>query len=170
MLTTWGKLIDELMYQNLENDKQNCYCKNLDLISFEEIDEPFKLCLYTNPKGKYKTLLKQYWNEKSINDVLKKLKEDSEDLIELSLKGKPKQGSNSNYKHCLTFMYINKKEKLVVVNFRNSDFIKKFPVDLFLIKDILKKLNIEDYIIYCNFEKLTLRAPFLYIYLNYVYL
>ncbi len=168
MITTWENLIRDLILKEPTlNDSWNMYYKVPDFIKIENIEDPFKLCFYTNRNGKIKMLERQYVNRESINEGLINLEKSG--LAEVSLIGLPKHGSNANYKHCLTYMVIDKENKSVVVNFRNSDFIKKFPIDLYLIKEILREMGILDYDIYCNFEKITLRSSYLYIYLNQIY-
>lgn len=126
-------------------------------------EDPFKVCLYTNPKGKLQKLYKEYYNV----NAWSKLKD--KERVNISMIGAPKVGTNAKQKHCIIYLEVNHTEKNVLIHFRNSDFFKKFLVDVYFIKDIMKEYGLKDYTISIEFEKLTLRLPFAYIYLNYVY-
>lgn len=131
--------------------------------------DPFELCCYTNTNGKLSMLNKNYYNSASIEQAKEKLKS-GVSITSVSLIGQPKHGSVKNKDFCMYTMFINKEEKRATVVFRNSDFLKKLPIDVYWIKNILfVDLGIEDYKLDLVFNSITMRVPFFYIYLNYLY-
>lgn len=134
---------------------------HLDQVSLSE--DPFKTCCYTNINGKLSTLRKQYLNKESLDKV--KDRDPSETVSVVSMVGGPKWGSTAGNKHCMELLKVDHQNKKVEICFRNSDFLKKFLVDLFFVRSILSEVGIEGYSFSCYFKNLTLRTPFLYLYL-----
>lgn len=139
------------------------FFQNIFLERFDLKEDPFSTCCYTNPRGKITTLRKQYFNEESIKQIF------SFDFVEVSMVGGPKWGSSSGNKHCMRSLSVDHTTKNVVINFRNSDFFKKFLVDIYFVRTILSEVGIKDYTYSCHFENLTLRVPFVYLFLNELY-
>lgn len=128
--------------------------------------DPFKMCCYTNKEGKLSLLRRNYRNEASINEAKAKLKGHNS-IVSVSLIGEAKHGSVKNKDFCMYQLFINKDEKRCTVIFRNSDVLKKLPIDVYWLKnDLMKELGIQDYQLDACFNAVTLRAPFLYIYFN----
>lgn len=126
--------------------------------------DPFKICCYTNKEGKLSLLRRNYRNEASVNEAKVKLKGHNS-IVSVSLIGEAKHGSVKNKDFCMYQLFINKDEKRCTVIFRNSDVLKKLPIDVYWLKnDLMKELGIQDYQLDACFNSLTLRAPFLYIY------
>lgn len=140
------------------------YFEDVTLDNFDLVEDPFTTCLYRNPRGKVTTLRKQYLNQESLDKIF------SGPVVEVSMVGGPKWGSTSGNKHCMRSLTVDHNNKTVRVNFRNSDFLKKFLVDIYFVKTILSEVGVKDYKYSCHFENLTLRLPFVYLFLNSVYL
>lgn len=131
--------------------------------------DPFELCCYTNKEGKLSLLSRNYRNNDSIERAKKELK-GGHSIITVSLIGEAKHGSVKNKDFCMYQLFINKDEKRATVIFRNSDVLKKLLIDVYWLKNVLmKELGIENYQLDACFNSVTLRAPFLYIYLNAEY-
>lgn len=131
--------------------------------------DPFELCCYTNKEGKLSLLSRNYRNHDSIERAKKELK-GGHSIITVSLIGEAKHGSVKNKDFCMYQLFINKDEKRATVIFRNSDVLKKLLIDVYWLKNVLmKELGIENYQLDACFNSVTLRAPFLYIYLNAEY-
>lgn len=156
------QLINKYIGQSHVSSKDYVYDK-IEFLDFEPEEDPFKICCYSNTSGKIDTLMKQYYNKEEWEKVKKGEK------VNVSMIGGPKWGSTKGNKHCITSLEIDPTKQEVMVYFRNSDFFKKFLVDIKFIKFLLEEENLDNYRISCRFEKLTLRLPFAYIYLNYLY-
>lgn len=59
-----------------------------------------------------------------------------------------------NEKLCMNGMQIFEDEKLMILNFRSCDYIKKFPFDLYFIKKLLDDFDVNIDKIYCVFGSL----------------
>lgn len=165
-VSSWVDTLKVLM-ANISSAKKGhsgYYFEDITLNNFSLGEDPFSTCLYRNPKGKVTTLRKQYLNRESLGEIF------SSDVVEVSMVGGPKWGSSAGNKHCMKSLVVDHKEKSVRVNFRNSDFFKKFLVDIYFVKTILSEVGVIDYTYSCYFENLTLRLPFVYLFLNSVYL
>ena len=128
--------------------------------------DPFELCCYTNKQGKLSLLNRNYRNEESIKEAKSKLK-GSNSIVSVSLIGEPKHGSVKNKDACMYTLFINKDEKRATVIFRNSDVFKKLPIDVYWLQNcLMPDLGIADYKLDACFNRITLRAPFFYIYIN----
>ena len=57
-------------------------------------------------------------------------------------------------KLCMNGMQIFEDEKLMILNFRSCDYVKKFPLDLFFIKILLDDYKVDIDKIYCIFGSL----------------
>ena len=139
------------------------YFEDVYLEDFDLTLDPFTACCYTNRKGKLATLRKQYLNQDSLNQVF------SDKVVEVSMVGGPKWGSTAGNKHCMKSLVVDHSQKTVRINFRNSDFLKKFLVDIYFVKEILAEVGIKDYTYSCKFDQLTLRTPFVYLFLHQVF-
>ena len=139
------------------------YFESVKLDHFDLQEDPFSTCLYRNPRGKLTTLRKQYLNQDSLNQIF------SSSLVEVSMVGGPKWGSSAGNKHCMKSLIVDHQNKSVIINFRNSDFLKKFLVDIYFVKTILAEVGVEGYTYSCHFDNLTLRLPFVYLFLDSVY-
>lgn len=124
---------------------------------------PFTTCFYRNSKGKMSTLRKQYLNQESLHKIFEDKK------VTVSMVGGPKWGTTAGNKHCMASLQIDHTNKTVEVHFRNSDFFKKFLVDIYFVEEILKEVGVTGYKYSCYFTQLTLRIPFTYIYLEQVF-
>ena len=165
-VSNWVDTLKVLM-ANISSAKKGhsgYYFEDITLSNFNLTEDPFSTCLYRNPKGKVTTLRKQYLNQESLDQIF------SRKIVEVSMVGGPKWGSSSGNKHCMKSLVVNHQDKTVRVNFRNSDFFKKFLVDIYFVKTILSEVGVLDYTYSCHFENLTLRLPFVYLFLNSVYL
>jgi hypothetical protein len=140
------------------------YFQDITLDNFDLKEDPFSTCLYRNRQGKLTTLRKQYLNQESLSKIF------SDQVVEISMIGGPKWGSTSGNKHCMRSLVVDHNQKTVRINFRNSDFLKKFLVDIYFVKLILSEVGVKDYTYSCYFENLTIRLPFVYLFLNSVYL
>ena len=125
--------------------------------------DPFATCFYRNPKGKMSTLRKQYLNQESLHKIFE------DKVVTVSMVGGPKWGTTAGNKHCMASLQIDHTNKTVEVYFRNSDFFKKFLVDIYFVEEILKEVGVTGYKYSCHFTQLTLRTPFTYIYLEQVF-
>lgn len=164
MSVNWNICIQQLLSKKpdeVNNTDYVYYNQSWKDISMTE--NPFKICLYSNPKGKLKKLYKEYYNIEAWSSFRDK------EQVTISMIGQPKVGSNAKQKHCMIYLLINHLEKEITLHFRNSDFFKKFLVDIFFVKDLISHYGLDDYKLNVEFEKLTLRLPFAYIYLNYIY-
>ena len=164
-VNTWAKTM-EFLVDNIELAKKGhsgFYFSDISIEKFDLTDDPFKVCCYVNPKGKISSLRKQYLNKESLDQIF------SGDQVEVSMVGGPKWGSAAGNKHCMKSLYVNHSSKQVQINFRNSDFFKKFLVDIYFVEKILSEAGVKDYSYSCYFENLTLRTPFVYLFLNQVY-
>lgn len=163
-VNTWYGTLNFLM-NNIDLARKGhsgYYFKNVVIDQFNLVEDPFKTCCYTNPRGKLSTLRKQYLNEESLKDVF------SSNKVEVSMIGGPKWGSTAGNKHCMERLEVDHNNKHVTIYFRNSDFLKKFLVDIYFVKEILSEVGIGGYTYSCVFENLTLRSPFVYLFLNEV--
>lgn len=140
------------------------YFEDITISNFSLQEDPFTTCLYRNRQGKLTTLRKQYLNQDSLDQIF------SQKVVEVSMVGGPKWGSTAGNKHCMKSLIVDHSQKTVRINFRNSDFFKKFLVDIYFVKTILAEVGVVDYTYSCYFENLTLRLPFVYLFLNSVYL
>lgn len=137
---------------------------NMDL---EGVD-PFELCCYTNKNGKMSLLTKNYWNQESIDEA-KKLLKGGNTIVSVSLIGQKKHGSIKNKDYCMYNLFINRDDKRATVVFRNSDILKKLLIDVYWLKTkLFPELGITDYALDGIFNAVTVRAPFYYIYLNWL--
>lgn len=124
--------------------------------------EIFDICKYQNVNLKMTQLTAQYLNKESFE---KALIQPSKESITISLVGEAKKGTASNRKHCLECISII--ENRNILNFRSSDFIKKFLTDIYFVQQkVLKPFRVEDNIITCHFGSIMLRSPFWFIYLD----
>lgn len=160
-LNTWVDIIKFLL-NNISQAKKGhsgYFFENIDLTQVSLSEDPFTTCCYTNKNGKLATLRKQYLNKQSLDEVL------NSPVAHVSMVGGPKWGSTAGNKHCMESLLVDHLTKNVVINFRNSDFLKKFLVDLYFVENILSEKGIKGYTFSCLFKNLTLRVPFLYLYL-----
>lgn len=139
------------------------YFKDVRIEEFSLTEDPFETCCYINKKGKISTLRKQYLNQESLDEIF------SGDKVTVSMVGGPKWGSTSGNKHCMKTLEIDHQKKECLITFRNSDFLKKFLVDIFFVISLLRGKGLADYRFSCYFENLTLRTPFVYLFLNSLY-
>ena len=140
------------------------YFRDIDILNFKFDEDPFKTCLYRNPRGKLTTLRKQYLNSESLKQIF------SNQVVKVSMVGGPKWGTTKGNKHCMESLLVDHTNKVVQINFRNSDFFKKFLVDIYFVEEILREVGISGYRYCCHFDQLTLRTPFTYLYLEQVLL
>lgn len=162
---SWLKAMEYLM-ENISYAKKGhngYYFERVVLKDIELKEDPFSSCCYTNQQGKLSSLRKQYLNQESLNSLF------SADRVEVSMIGGPKWGSAAKNQHCMESLLVDHQNKRVTINFRNSDFFKKFLVDLYFVKTILSEAGVNGYSYSCHFENLTLRTPFVYLLLNQVY-
>ena len=165
-ITSWVDTLKVLISNIGEAKKGHSgyYFTNITLSDFDLKEDPFLTCQYRNRKGKLTALRKQYLNRESLDQIF------SSEVVEVSMVGGPKWGSSAGNKHCMKSLIVDHKAKKVLINFRNSDFFKKFLVDIYFVKSILSEVGVEGYTYSCYFENLTLRLPFVYLFLNSVYL
>lgn len=154
-------LIDNI--DRAEKGHSGFFFKDVQIEQFDLYEDPFSTCCYVNKRGKLTTLRKQYLNQESLDKIF------SDDVVEVSMVGGPKWGSTAGNKHCMKSLIVDHKKKLVIINFRNSDFLKKFLVDIYFVEEILKEVGVVGYSYSCHFDNLTLRVPFVYLFLNSVY-
>lgn len=163
--STWCETL-KFLVKNIDLAKKGhsgYFFENVFLENFDLTEDPFSTCCYTNKAGKISTLRKQYLNHDSLSQIF------SSDQVEVSMVGGPKWGSTAGNKHCMKSLLVDHLNKKVTINFRNSDFLKKFLVDIYFVKLILSEVGVVDYSYSCNFDNLTLRGPFVYLFLNQVY-
>ena len=163
---TWFETL-KFLVDNIDKAKKGhsgFYFEDVEIEKFDLKEDPFSTCCYTNKRGKLTLLRKQYLNQNSLSQIF------SGDLVEVSMVGGPKWGSTAGNKHCMQSLVVDHKNKQVKINFRNSDFLKKFLVDIYFVQEILKEVGVVDYSYSCHFDMLTLRSPFVYLFLNQVYL
>lgn len=164
MAITWELCIRQLLEKEPDEITAHDYIyNNQRWDDFILNEDPFKVCLYTNTKGKMSKLYREYFNI----DAWSNLKNTYH--VKISMIGAPKSGTNAKQKHCIIYLDIDHNEKKVVIHFRNSDFFKKFLVDVYFVKALMEEYGLLDYSISIEFEKLTLRLAFAYIFLNYIY-
>lgn len=158
--------------------KMNAYVSGTSFIYgpliMTHLDDPgpevFDICCYTQKQGKLNMLSKNYINKESMKNAKKDLKDSNHDQIILSLIGEPKHGTVKNKDQCMQLAIINKGQKRITLFFRNSDFFKKFLVDVHWFHQIvMKELDISNYQLDICFNAVTLRSPFFYIYLQEVF-
>ena len=162
---TWAETL-KFLVKNIELAKKGhsgYFFENVFLEDFDLVEDPFTTCCYVNKTGKISTLRKQYLNQDSLSQIF------SDNVVEVSMVGGPKWGSTAGNKHCMKSLTVDHTNKTVTINFRNSDFLKKFLVDIYFVKLILSEVGVTGYTYSCNFENLTLRGPFVYLFLNQVY-
>lgn len=163
--STWCETL-KFLVKNIDLAKKGhsgYFFENVFLENFDLTEDPFSTCCYTNKAGKISTLRKQYLNHDSLSQIF------SSDRVEVSMVGGPKWGSTAGNKHCMKSLLVDHSSKKVTINFRNSDFLKKFLVDIYFVKLILSEVGVVGYSYSCNFDNLTLRGPFVYLFLNQVY-
>lgn len=163
--STWKETL-EFLVSNLElaeKGHNGFFFRDILVEKFDLTEDPFEACCYCNKKGKLSSLRKQYLNQESLSQIF------SADRVEVSMVGGPKWGSAAGNKHCMKSLTVDHQAKTVRINFRNSDFFKKFLVDIYFVQSILGEVGIKNYTYSCHFENLTLRIPFAYLFLNQVY-
>lgn len=162
---TWCETL-KFLVQNIDLAKKGhsgYFFEDVFLENFDLEEDPFITCCYVHKAGKISTLRKQYLNQNSLSQIF------SSDKVEVSMVGGPKWGSTAGNKHCMRSLLVDHTNKTVTINFRNSDFLKKFLVDIYFVKLILSEVGVNNYTYSCKFENLTLRGPFVYLFLNQVY-
>lgn len=162
---TWLEAL-KFLIQNIdqaEKGHSGFFFRDIVLQRFDLTEDPFSTCCYVNRAGKLSSLRKQYLNEESLSQIF------SGDEVDVSMVGGPKWGSAAGNKHCMKNLHCQHIDKKVQINFRNSDFFKKFLVDIYFVREILAEVGIKDYQYSCHFENLTLRTPFVYLFLNQLY-
>lgn len=165
LTNTWAETL-KFLVKNIELAKKGhsgYFFEDIVLEDFDLVEDPFITCCYVHKAGKISTLRKQYLNQNSLSQIF------SDKVVEVSMVGGPKWGSTAGNKHCMKSLTVDHTNKTVTINFRNSDFLKKFLVDIYFVKLILSEVGVTGYTYSCNFENLTLRGPFVYLFLNQVY-
>lgn len=133
--------------------------------------EIFDICKYQNVNLKMTQLEAQYIDKSSLERAIMDLNcpAPSSDVVEISLIGDTKKGTASNRKHCLKQITFSARDKASILEFRSSDFLKKFLTDIYFVQQkVLKPLwyEAEKYPIICQFDSIMLRSPFWFIYLD----
>ena len=170
-LEQWLSFIEQLEKEWPKAEIGKSWIKTcpVDITHAAIIENPFEVCKYENPTLKIAQLEKQYLNVESKNEALRKWKNGAQ-LVKISLIGGEKWGTTKNNKHCLRELIISRENKEVQISVRCSDFIKKFPIDVYFLHNVvLKEFDVEDYNWVFMFDSIMLRSPFYYIYLEQVY-
>lgn len=169
----WISIIQDLLKNHkATKDGNNLVYTNINITDFNwpgELVDLFDICCYTNKETKLKTLYKQYFNKESWDNMLLERENNPVNICKISMIGGPKWGTTKNNKHCMEYITVDHVNFDVYVYFRNSDFFKKFLIDMYFVDELMCKYKIPCYHINCKFRKLTLRIPFAYIYLNELY-
>lgn len=149
-------LLENLKFAEFKN-KDFIFKDKIIILNPQILEDPFKTCCYFNSKTKIKQLTKHYFNEDNWKNLFDK--ENSEEVI-IEIKTEKKSP-------CFYKLIINHKLKKVKVYFRKSDFLKKFRIDLYFIKEILNKFGLQDYkISECILEETFLRMFYILILLK----
>lgn len=170
MLDWWTSAIESCYWQQNTRVSGSSFIYGPIAINDMSVDgvDPFKICCYTNSNGKMSLLTKNYWNQDSI-DAAKKLLKGGNTIVSVSLIGEKKHGSIKNKDYCMYNLFINKDNKRATVVFRNSDILKKLLIDVYWLKTkLFPELGITDYKLDGIFNAVTIRAPFYYIYFNWL--
>ena len=170
-LEQWLSFIEKLEQEWQEKDIGKSWIKTCpaEITNMQMINNAFDVCKYENMTLKLAQLEKQYINPESKKEALMKWR-DGANIVTISLIGAAKWGTAANNKHCLRAVIIRRDVQLITLDVRSSDFIKKFPTDLYFLRNIvLKEFGVEHYKLNINFDSIMLRSPFYYIYLEQVY-
>lgn len=170
-LEQWLSFIEKLEKEWEDKDIGKSWIKTCpaEITNMEMIDNAFDVCKYENMTLKLAQLEKQYINTTSKKEALMKW-EDGANIVTISLVGGAKWGTAANNKHCLRAVTIRRDCQLIVLDVRSSDFIKKFPTDLYFLRNVvLKEFGVDHYKLNINFDSIMLRSPFYYIYLEQIY-
>lgn len=166
LIPIWMTQIEELVKLWPKEDIKRSWVKTGPQIIIIEGNAPiqvFDICKYQNVPLKLTQLEKQYLDKESFTNALNSTKT----IRTISLIGEAKKGSASNRKHCLKSITLNFDRKRAAMEFRSSDFIKKFLIDIFYVQQkVLKPLKASDFVIQCVFDSVMLRSPFWFIYLD----
>lgn len=174
LVNTWMATIEDLVLEWPENAIGKTWIKTtpktIEVKGVAPV-EIFDICKYQNVNLKMTQLEAQYLDKQSFKYACQDLNSPapSSDVVEISLIGDAKKGTASNRKHCLQQITFNASAKGSILEFRSSDFLKKFLTDIYFVQQkVLKPLwyEAEKYPIICQFESIMLRSPFWFIYLD----
>lgn len=165
LVNTWMATIEDLVIEWPEN----AICKTWIKTTPKTIEvkgvapvEIFDICKYQNVNLKMTQLEAQYLDKQSFEYALANNRNET---LTISLVGEAKKGTASNRKHCLQNVSIV--DNMNILNFRSSDFLKKFLTDIYFVQQkVLKVFKVEDNPLICHFESIMLRSPFWFIYLD----
>ncbi len=174
VVNTWMATIEDLVLEWPENQINKTWIKTKGRtleVKGEAPIEIFNICKYQNINLKMTQLESQYIDKESFKNGYQDLNSPapSSDIVKISLIGNAKKGTASNRKHCLRHVIFSATHKASKLEFRSSDFLKKFLTDIYFVQQkVLKPLwyQAETFPIICEFDSIMLRSPFWFIYLD----